>query len=136
MIKAAYVNNNIIERIVDVADMSEITDSHQYQIVIDITDYEYMPQVGWAYKNGVLFNDLPPITPKQLRQALILSGVTLQSIVDMLHLLPEPQQSLALVAWDYAIQFDRRDPLLLDMSAQLGLIPAQIDQLWGLALTL
>lgn len=136
MIKAAYVNNNVIERIVDVADMSEITDAHQYQIVIDITDYAYMPQVGWAYKNGELFNDLPPITPKQLRQALILSGVSLQSIVDQLHLLSEPYQSLALVAWEYAIQFDRRDPLLLEMSVQLGLSTAEIDQLWGLALTL
>jgi len=79
---------------------------------------------------------IPNVTPRQIRQALILSGVTTASIEAALDSLPEPMQSLAKIEWEYSTAFERNRPLVNQMASMLGWTSAQLDALWKLAGTL
>lgn len=76
------------------------------------------------------------ITPRQIRQALILSGVNLTDIDNALSTLPEPQQSLAKAEWLYATSFDRHRPLVVSVGQMLGWTNEQLDALWAYGSTL
>ncbi len=80
--------------------------------------------------------EIPDVTPRQIRQALILSGVSLESITDALATLPEPQKSLATVEWEYSISFQRNRPLVDGVGQMLGWTTEQLDNLWLYAGTL
>lgn len=78
----------------------------------------------------------PDVTPRQIRQALILSGMTLAQIDAAIAGLPEPTRSLAQVEWEYSIAFQRNRPLVIAMASMLGWSSAQVDALWKLAASL
>lgn len=78
----------------------------------------------------------PDVTPRQIRQALILSGVSMQSIADALSTLPSPQKELAQTEWEYSTMFIRTNPLVNSVGAMLGWTSAQLDNLWNYARTL
>lgn len=80
--------------------------------------------------------DIPDVTPRQIRQALILSGITLQQIDDALATLPEPTKSLAMVEWEHSISFQRSRPLVASVGQMLGWTSEQLDNLWLYAGTL
>lgn len=79
---------------------------------------------------------LKDITPRQIRQALLMSGVSIESIEAEMYKMAEPARSLAKIEWEYSIAFQRNRPLIVQMGAMLGLSPAQIDSLWELAASL
>lgn len=79
---------------------------------------------------------IPDVTPRQMRQALILSGVVLSDIDNAISNLSEPMKSLALVEWEYSILFERHRPLVSQVAAILGWNDSQLDALWRLAATL
>ena len=79
---------------------------------------------------------IPQVTPRQMRQALVLSGISLDSIEAALDSLSEPTRSLAKVEWEYSIAFQRDRPLVAQMGAMLGLNSTQLDSLWIFAGTL
>ena len=76
------------------------------------------------------------LTPRQARQALILSGVSLATIDAAIDSLPEPQKSLAKVEWEYSVEVQRHNPLIAQMSVVLGLSSEQLDAIWELGVTL
>jgi hypothetical protein len=76
------------------------------------------------------------VTPRQIRQALILSGYSLAMIDSAISQLPEPTQSLARVEWEYSTMVQRNRPLVSQMAALLGVSSAQLDALFKLAKTL
>lgn len=76
------------------------------------------------------------VTPRQIRQALILSGVTMESIDAALASLPEPTASLARAEWEYSISFQRSRPLVSQVGVMLGWSSEQLDDLWKFAATL
>jgi hypothetical protein len=76
------------------------------------------------------------VTPRQIRQALILSGISAQQIEDALATLPEPTQSLARAEWEYSIAFQRERPLVGQVGQMLGWTSEQLDDLWHLAASL
>lgn len=78
----------------------------------------------------------PDVTPRQCRQALILSGVTMQQITDALNTLPSPQKELALAEWEYSTMFIRSNALVTSVGLMLGWTDQQLDDLWLLAATL
>jgi hypothetical protein len=78
----------------------------------------------------------PEVTPRQIRQALILSGVSMQDITDALNNLSEPTKSLALAEWEYSNAFDRTRPLVASVGQMLGWTSQQLDDLWNFARTL
>lgn len=80
--------------------------------------------------------EFPDVTPRQMRQALILSGVTAQQIEDAINSFEEPTRSLAMVEWEYSTAFQRHRPLVQQVGAMLGWTPEMLDDLWRLARTL
>lgn len=70
------------------------------------------------------------VTPRQIRQALILHGVSLTDIENALALLPEPTRSLAQIEWEYSVMFLRRNPLVEQVGQMLGWTSEQLDDLW------
>jgi hypothetical protein len=79
---------------------------------------------------------IPDVTPRQIRQALILSGVALQDITNAINQMPEPNRSLAMVEWEYSVAFIRSNPLVAQVAAVVGWTPQQLDDLWVLARSL
>lgn len=79
---------------------------------------------------------IPDVTPRQMRQALILSGVSLEMIEEALDSLSEPTRSLARVEWEYSIAFQRNRPLVAQVGIMLGWNNTQLDNLWHFAATL
>lgn len=78
-------------------------------------------------------SQLPSVTPRQIRQALILSGVSMQMIEDAIAAMPEPSKSLAQVEWEYSTLFIRSNPLVAQIGTAVGWNSEQIDNLWKLA---
>lgn len=76
------------------------------------------------------------VTPRQMRQALVLSGVSLNDIETALNSLSEPTKSLAKIEWEYSTMFQRNRPLVLQVGAMLGWTSQQLDTLWAFAKTL
>ena len=71
-----------------------------------------------------------PVTPLQIRRALNAAGM--RGMVEAA-LATAPQD--AKDAWDYAIEIHRDDPTLNAMATDLGITPAQVDDLFTLAAT-
>lgn len=76
------------------------------------------------------------VTPRQMRIALVMSGISLSTIDAMIDTLPEPNKSVARITWEYSVEFQRNNPLLTSMAPALGLTSTQVDQLFALAATL
>lgn len=132
----AFVNDNEIKKISEFENDDEAQlESHLYQAIVNIDGLD--AQVGWAWDGKYHFYlKLAAITPRQIRLALVLSGVSLTDIDNSLNSLPEPTKSLALISWEYAVAFERNDPLVESVGLMLGMTSAQIDQLWMLAASL
>lgn len=79
---------------------------------------------------------LPDVTPRQMRQALVLSGISMSMIEDALASLPEPTKSMAQIEWEYSLAFQRNRPLVAQVGQMLGWTSEQLDELWRFASTL
>lgn len=107
------------------------------ELIVDLSDYQKQ-----CLRND--FNGIPnpvqvaikPVTPRQMRIALIMSGFSLDSIEDTINSLTEPQRSIVRVTWEYSVEFQRDNPVLNSMAGVLGLTSQQIDNLFTLAATL
>lgn len=129
----AFINDNRVKKIEEHEDESLIIDSHLFQQVIDVTAIAYGPEVGWTLEGDNLYLDLPDVTPRQIRQAFILSGLLTTVIEDAFLALPEPTKSFAEVEWQYSLSFKRRRPLVIQVGLMLGWTEKQLDDLWILA---
>lgn len=76
------------------------------------------------------------VTPRQIRQAMILKGISLSQIDDIINSMPEPQKSLARAEWEYSNAFERDRPLVDQMGHLLGKTDEELDALWLFAKTL
>jgi hypothetical protein len=76
---------------------------------------------------------IPDVTPRQIRLALVASGVVLSNIDAAIATMPQPAQSLAQIEWDYSLAFERNNPLVTQIAEMLGWTSAQLDTLWLLA---
>ena len=135
--KFAFINDNEIKKISEFDSEEETSvEAGNFQQIVSIDGLDPEPQVGWIWENGVLRKLLLPISPRQIRLALVMSGVSLSMIDEALNSLPEPTKSFALVSWEYAISFERTDPLVDNVGLLLGWNTAQLDGLWEMAATL
>lgn len=89
-----------------------------------------------AFKVFPSTQSISDVTPRQIRQALILSGISLEQIETALDSLPEPTRSLAKIEWEYSIAFKRDRPLVIQVGQMLGWTSEQLDDLWKFANTL
>jgi hypothetical protein len=76
------------------------------------------------------------VSPRQMRIALVMSGISLETIEAVINSLPEPTKTVTRVTWEYSVEFQRNNPLLNTMAPILGLSKQQVDDLFTLASTL
>lgn len=88
------------------------------------------------YSRPPAVDPIPDVTPRQIRQALVLSGVSMSTIESALASLPEPTKSLAQIEWEYSTMFIRSNPLVAQVGVALGWTSEQLDNLWKFAKTL
>jgi len=79
---------------------------------------------------------IPDVTPRQIRQALVVSGISLTDIDTALNSLPEPVKSMAKIEWEYSVAFQRNRQLVSQVGQMLGWTSQQLDGLWQLAASL
>lgn len=111
----------------------------------DSTDENYPSYLEWLKKeNTPIFVDcfdveceekerslLPKVvSQRQLRTQLVLNGFDLNSVQLAINELTEPNKSVAQIAWDYAITFERDSPLLMCLATNLGLTQQQVDEIF------
>lgn len=70
------------------------------------------------------------VSQRQLRTQLVLNGFDLDSIQTAINSLTEPNKSIAQIAWDYAITFERDSPLLMCLATNLGLTQNEVDTIF------
>lgn len=63
------------------------------------------------------------VTPRQVRLLLLQQGL-LSQVQSMI----EQQDEATRITWEYALEFQRNDPLLNQLGTNLGLTSEQIDQ--------
>jgi hypothetical protein len=76
------------------------------------------------------------VSARQIRTAIVFSGLSITDIETALDGLLEPTKTVARIAWDYASDFERDNPLVVSLAPVLGLSEQQLDDLWDLAKTL
>ena len=85
----------------------------------------------------VVLKEVPAVvSARQIRQALVLSGITMAQIEQALNSMPEPNRSLAFIEWEYSNEFQRYRPLTIAVAQMLGWTEDQMDDLWVLAFSL
>lgn len=133
----AFINDNRINRIenFDTEDLA-MSLAHLEQAVICIDGMDPQPQVGWLWDKGVLKKQFKPVSPRQIRLAMVLAGIDLNVIEQTFDLVPEPTRTFTKIAWEYAVEFSRDDLLVDAIGPLLGFSPQQIDDIWELAATL
>ena len=135
--KYAFINDNEVKFTADFeSEELAMVDAHLYQQVILIDGLTPEPQAGWTWEGGRIYREFAPLSPRQIRLALVLGGVSLSDIDANLDLLPEPTKSLAKISWEYSIEFFRDDPLVDSVAGLLGWTSEQTDQLWEFGATL
>jgi len=128
--KFVFIRNNLVYKKVDTDEETARQESGHFQQIICVDGMNPEPDVDWVFDKGILYRDIPSVTPRQIRQALILSGISMSMIDDALSALPEPVSSLAKAEWEYSISFDRRRQLVQQVGILLGWTPEQLDNLW------
>lgn len=126
----AIVNDNMVKEIREISENDFAYLSGMSQAIVAVDGLPRMPKVGWIYEKGTLFPNIKDITPRQARQAIVLSGYSIETIEGAINSLPEPNRSLALIEWEYSTAFIRRNPLVDQIGAVLGLTADQVDELW------
>lgn len=76
-------------------------------------------------------NQIPPITPRQLRLQLLSFGITNTQVETAINsALEGADREAALIEWDYSIEFDRYHPFVDAIGIVLGFTSEEIDQIW------
>lgn len=71
----------------------------------------------------------PNLTARQLRLGLLSFG-KLDAVPTAIAALPEPEKSQADIEWQFASEFKRDHPLILQLIPILGLTDEQVDAVW------
>lgn len=132
----AFINDNKVIKILDVSEDEAMSEAHLFQQVFDVSIFPRTPSVGWIFENGEIYPDIKEVTPRQIRQALILTGNSLSDVDNAINSLPEPYKSLAHAEWEYSTLVFRRNKLVGMLGQMQGWTEQQLDDLWIFAGTL
>ncbi|WPM80922.1 hypothetical protein R5W60_04270 [Brucella pseudintermedia] len=72
---------------------------------------------------------MPTLTARQLRLGLLYLG-KLAEVPIAIAALPEPERSQAQIEWDFASEFRRLHPLIVQLIPILDLTDEQVDPVW------
>ncbi|MCR5939344.1 hypothetical protein FG152_00660 [Ochrobactrum sp. XJ1] len=98
---------------------------------------------GWLYENETFSPPMAPpeltpeekraampnLTARQLRLGLLHLG-KLGGVPEAIAALPEPEKSQAEIEWQFASEFRRLHPLIVQLRPILGLADEDVDQAW------
>lgn len=74
---------------------------------------------------------MPTLSARQFRLGLIDGGIDLADVETAIAAIPDPvERKKGQVEWEYATQFNRLHPLVVQLSSSLGLTPEQVDAMW------
>jgi hypothetical protein len=76
------------------------------------------------------------VTARQMRTAIIMSGISIETIESVLNSQDEPTRSIANVAWNHSYRFHRDNALVISLAPAMGLTVEELDELWVLARSL
>jgi len=79
---------------------------------------------------------LCPLSARQLRIALVRAGISAAMVEAAIGGMPAAQREKAFVEWEYATEFERAHPLIVQVGASLGIDAPSIDNLWRAAMAL
>ncbi|MGT2444463.1 hypothetical protein ACU4I5_18565 [Ensifer adhaerens] len=80
---------------------------------------------------------MPPLTARQFRLGLVNAGISPSQVTATIAAMPAgPDRDKAQIEWEYATTFNRMHPLIATVGAALGLLDAQIDNMWTAAVSL
>ena len=140
--KFAQIKNGIVESVIVLEDESLAPAFGQnFDQILNVTNANPQPSAGWTY-DGQTFTQPPSVevfhdlTPRQIRIALLLNGITDGMIKNSFATLQEPTRSLAEITWEFALTFERHHPLIVDVASQLGWTEEDVNELWRQASTL
>jgi 2,4-dienoyl-CoA reductase-like NADH-dependent reductase (Old Yellow Enzyme family) len=137
----ALVNTSIVEwidekrqgdaRNATPEDISAISDeiAQGYLTQIEALKAAHAEQI--ATIQGVPVKNSGEVTPRQIRLAMLQTGLDLVAITAMLS-----QDPAAFIEWEYAEVIRRDHPLVIQMGEALNIPAEQIDDLFALAATL
>ena len=125
------------------------------KVTIDEIKVTYSPaEAGWSHGEYSLVEAPPhpepepptpeevratmrPLTARQFRLGLVGGGVTLTQVDAAIAAIEDAQErTVAQIEWEYATQFNRLHPLVIQLGGAFGLTPEQIDTMWTAALEL
>jgi hypothetical protein len=76
-------------------------------------------------------------TPRQLRIALIQTGISPSVIDAQIEAIPDPvQKEIASAEWEYALEIKKEHPLVAMMAVNLNLSEQQVNDIFSVAVTL
>lgn len=70
------------------------------------------------------------ISQRQLRTQLALNGFNLSDVQAVIDSLPDPNKTIAQIAWDYALTFFRDDTLLNSIADILGISESELNDIF------
>jgi hypothetical protein len=76
------------------------------------------------------------VSARQIRTAMVMSGISIAQIEGAIDGLPEPTRTVAKIAWDYSNLYYRDNELVVTLAPVMGLTISELDDLWVLAKTL
>lgn len=112
-----------------------------YQVVVNYHDtFELLTEGKYSAADFEIIpekSDVVTVSPRQMRTALLMNGITTAIIETNIAKIKDPMQREAiLIAWEYSLSFDRDNEYLLNIGKEMNMTDAQIDALFDLAATL
>lgn len=118
------------------------TQTLEYRAYADLVNFKWIEE---TYIRDLSQNEIqqrlpsPPdsCSPRQLRIALVQSGISISSIEAELNAIPDSmQREIALIEWEYALEIRKDHPLVINLALALSLSNNQIDNIFILANTI
>jgi hypothetical protein len=118
------------------------TETLAYRSYADLVNFKWIEE---AYARRLTEKEIeqrtpsPPdlCTPRQLRIALIKTGISLAIIQSFIDNIQDPiEKEIAIAEWEYALEIHRQHPLVSMIASNLNLTEAQIGDIFTLASTL
>jgi len=140
----ARINDAVVAELITLPVGVDINDAYHHEIAATfvLCEDEAVEQ-GWLYENETFSPPMAPpeltaeekraampnLTARQLRLGLLHLG-KLGGVPEAIAALPEPEKSQAEIEWQFASEFRRLHPLIVQLLPILGLADEDVDQAW------
>ena len=108
----------------------------EFKVTLPQDDEDTLVLVVNNHKPLPLENVDTSVSARQIRTAMVLSGMSIATTEAAIDSLPEPTKTVARIAWDHSNLYYRDNKLVVALAPTVGLSVSQLDDLWALAKTL